>query len=49
MNGKFINDKLVMELKQKGLSGRAIDKVRGCSFTPILRIIRENSSEKSQK
>ncbi|MVT13899.1 MAG: DNA invertase Pin [Euryarchaeota archaeon] len=40
-NGKFIDEKLVMELKQKGLSARAIAKVMGCSPTPILRILKE--------
>ncbi|MFP3257304.1 MAG: recombinase family protein [Candidatus Nanopusillus acidilobi] len=48
-NGKFIDEKLVMELKQKGLSARAIAKVMGCSPTPILKIIKENSSGKGQK
>jgi len=31
-----------MELKQKGLSARAIAKSLECSTTPILRILREN-------
>jgi hypothetical protein len=30
-----------MELKQKGLSARAIAKSLECSTTPILRILRE--------
>jgi len=38
-NGKFIDEKMIMELKQKGLSARAITKV--CSPTPILRILKE--------
>ena len=41
-NKKFTNEKLVMELKQKGLSTRAIAKVMGCSSAPILRILKEN-------
>jgi len=40
-NGKFIDEKMVMELKQLGLSARAIAKVIGCSPTPILRILKE--------
>jgi DNA invertase Pin-like site-specific DNA recombinase len=39
-NGKFIDEKIVLELKQKGLSARAISKVIGCSITPILKIIK---------
>jgi len=33
-NGKFIDEKMVMELKQKGLSARSIAKIMGCSPTP---------------
>jgi len=40
-NGKFIDEKMVLELKQKGLSARAISKVMGCSITPVLRILKE--------
>ena len=42
-NGKFIDKKKVMELKEKGLSARAISKFMGCSITPVLKIINENS------
>jgi DNA invertase Pin-like site-specific DNA recombinase len=41
-NGSFIDRRKVMELKQKGLSARAIAKSLECSTTPILRILREN-------
>ncbi len=41
-NGKFIDKKKVMELKEKGLSARAISKFMGCSITPVLKIIKEN-------
>ncbi|MCI2413290.1 MAG: recombinase family protein [Cuniculiplasma sp.] len=41
-NGSFIDRRKVMELKQKGLSARAIAKSLECSITPILRILREN-------
>jgi DNA invertase Pin-like site-specific DNA recombinase len=41
-NGSFIDRRKVMELKQKGLSTRAIAKFLECSATPILRILREN-------
>jgi len=41
-NGKFIDEKMVLELKQKGLSARAISKVMGCSITPVLKIIKGN-------
>jgi len=40
-NGKFIEEKMVMELKQRGLSARAIAKVMGYFPTPILRILKE--------
>jgi len=40
-NGSFIDRRKVIELKQKGLSARAISKTIGCSITPVLRIIRE--------
>jgi len=39
-NGKFIDEKMVLDLKQKGLSARAISKVIGCSITPVLRIMK---------
>ena len=39
-NGKFIDKKKVMELKEKGLSARAISKFMGCSITPVLKIIK---------
>ena len=42
-NGYFIDRKRVMELKNKGLSARAIAKTIGCSITPVLRIIKEQS------
>jgi DNA invertase Pin-like site-specific DNA recombinase len=41
-NGTFIDQRKVMELKQKGLSARAIAKSLECSTTPILKILREN-------
>ena len=41
-SGTFIDRKKVMELKQKGLSARAIAKSLECSTTPILKILREN-------
>lgn len=40
-NGSFIDRRKVMELKGKGLSGRAIAKSMECSITPILRILKE--------
>jgi DNA invertase Pin-like site-specific DNA recombinase len=39
--GSFIDRRKVIELRQKGLSARAISKTIGCSITPVLRIIRE--------
>ena len=41
-NGSFIDQRKVMELKEKGLSARAIAKLLECSITPVLRILREN-------
>ena len=41
-SGTFIDRRKVMELRQKGLSARAIAKSFECSTTPILRILREN-------
>ena len=41
-NGSFIDKKKVLELKEKGLSARAIAKSMECSITPVLRILREN-------
>ena len=42
-NGYFIDKKKVLELKSKGLSARAIAKAIGCSITPVLKIIKEES------
>ena len=41
--GKFIDPKRVTELKEKGLSARAISKLMGCSITPVLRILKEHA------
>ena len=41
-NGSFIDRRKVIELKERGLSARAIAKSLGCSTTPVLRILREN-------
>ena len=41
-NGNFIDRRKVIELKDRGLSARAIAKSLGCSITPVLRILREN-------
>ena len=41
-NGSFIDKRKVRELKEKGLSARAIAKSMECSITPVLRILREN-------
>ena len=41
-NGSFIDKRKVLELKEKGLSARAIAKSMECSITPVLRILREN-------
>ncbi len=38
--GKFIDPKRVTELKEKGLSARAISKLMGCLITPVLRILK---------
>ena len=38
--GKYIDPKKVIELKQKGMSARAISKFMGCSITPVLEIIK---------
>ncbi len=43
-NGSFIDRRKVIELKEKGLSARAIAKSLGCSITPVIRILRENRS-----
>ena len=40
--GKYIDPKKVIELKEKGLSARAISKFMGCSITPVLEIIKNN-------
>ena len=40
-NGSFIDKRRVLELKEKGLSARAIAKLLGCSTTPVLRILKE--------
>jgi DNA invertase Pin-like site-specific DNA recombinase len=41
-NGSFIDKRKVLELKEKGLSARAIAKFLECSTTPVLRILKEN-------
>ena len=41
-NGSFIDRRKVIELKDRGLSARAIAKSMECSITPVLRILREN-------
>ena len=41
-NGSFIDRRKVIELKERGLSARAIAKSMECSITPVLRILREN-------
>ncbi len=41
-NGNFIDRRRVLELRDKGLSARAIAKSLECSVTPVLRILREN-------
>jgi DNA invertase Pin-like site-specific DNA recombinase len=40
-NGSFIDKRRVLELKEKGLSARAIAKLLGSSITPVLRILKE--------
>jgi DNA invertase Pin-like site-specific DNA recombinase len=39
-NGSFLERKRVLELKDRGMSARAISKVLGCSITPVLKIIK---------
>ncbi len=39
--GNFIDERKVLELKEKGLSARAIAKTLDCSITPILKIIKK--------
>ena len=41
-NVSFIDKRKVLELKEKGLSARAIAKLLGSSITPVLRILKEN-------
>ena len=41
-NGSFIDRRKVIEMRQKGLSARAIAKSMECSVTPILKILKEN-------
>ena len=41
-NGSFIDKRKVIELKERGLSARAIAKLLECSTTPILKILRES-------
>ena len=41
-NGSFIDKRKVLELKEKGMSARAIAKLLGSSITPVLRILKEN-------
>jgi len=45
-NGKFIDEKIVLELKAKGLSARAIAKVLDSSITPVLRIIKNEKKNR---
>ena len=42
--GKFIDPKTVTELKEKGLSARAISRLMGCSITPVLKILKEHTT-----
>lgn len=44
-DGNFIDRRKVLELKGRGLSARAIAKFLECSTTPVLRILRENSTQ----
>ncbi|MHB8360330.1 MAG: recombinase family protein [Thermoplasmataceae archaeon] len=37
--GRFIDPRKVLELKERGLSARAISKSLGCSITPVLRVL----------
>lgn len=39
-NGKYLDPKKIMELKNQGLSARAIAKFLGCSITPVLKVIK---------
>jgi DNA-binding CsgD family transcriptional regulator len=48
-NGKFIDEKIVLELKGKGLSARAIAKVLDCSITPVLRIVKNEKIQRNVK
>ena len=41
-NGSLIDRKKVTELKERGLSARAIAKSMECSITPILKILKES-------
>ena len=41
-NGSFIDKRKVLELKEKGMSARAIAKLLGSSITPVLKILKEN-------
>ncbi len=41
-NGSFIDRRKVIELKERGLSARAIAKSMECSITPILKILKES-------
>ncbi len=43
-NGYFIDRRKVLELRSRGLSARAIAKAVGCSVTPVLKIIKEESN-----
>ena len=40
--GSFIERRKVIELKERGLSARAIAKSMECPITPVLGILREN-------
>ena len=39
--GKYIDPKKVIELRDKGMSARAISRLMECSITPILRILKD--------
>ena len=41
-NGSFIDKRKVLELKEKGMSARAIAKLLGSSITTVLKILKEN-------
>jgi DNA invertase Pin-like site-specific DNA recombinase len=39
-NGKYLDPKKIIELKNQGQSARAIAKFLGCSITPVLKVIK---------